>query len=174
MLYFFIGVIKMIVKSIEPVIDNNSKILILGSMPGSLSLQKQQYYAHPKNWFWQILFALFDTPFTEDYGQKLRLLIEHKVALWDTIASCEREGSLDKNIKNETPNDIMALIKDYPNIRHIICNGQKSFAVYRKYFAQKIDLPLTILPSTSPIPRKTIRGLNDLLTHWVVIKDYLE
>lgn len=161
------------VHSMEPVIEKNAKILILGSMPGSLSLQKQQYYAHPQNRFWPILFTLFGEAFTEDYKKRIALVKNNGIALWDTIASCEREGSLDKNIHNETPNDITGLIREHPSIRQIFCNGQKSFAVYHRHFSKTISVPAAALPSTSPIPRKTIRSLNDLLPHWRLILQYI-
>ncbi len=161
------------VHSMQPVIEKNAKILILGSMPGSLSLQRQQYYAHPQNRFWPIMFGLLDAPFTEDYAARIALAKSRGVALWDSIKSCEREGSLDKNIQNETPNDIAGLLRDHPDIRQIFCNGQKSFAVYRRHFGKTVSVPAMALPSTSPIPRKTIRNLQDLLPHWRVILEYL-
>lgn len=159
----------MIVHPLKPVIDENSKILILGSMPGKESIRKSEYYGHPQNRFWHILFALFDTPFYETYTEKIKLVKKNRIALWDSIQSCEREGSLDKDIKNETPNDIPALLKDYPNIKHVICNGQKSFVVFIKNFSKTVSIKPLVLPSTSPIPRKTIRNLNDLLSHWNII-----
>jgi hypoxanthine-DNA glycosylase len=159
----------MVVHPLEPVADKNSKILILGSMPGKMSLQMLQYYAHPQNRFWRVLYTLFNRDFSEDYGDRMKLVKDCRIALWDTIYSCERPGSLDKDIKNETPNDIPALLKSYPNIRHIICNGQKSYTVFNKYFSKIVGLRPLVLPSTSPVPRKTIRNLSDLLLHWEVL-----
>lgn len=164
----------MIVHPLKPVIDENSKILILGSMPGKESLRKREYYGHPQNRFWYILFALFETPFCETYSEKIKLVKKNRIALWDLIHSCERAGSLDKDIKNETPNDIAALLKEYPNIKHIVCNGQKSFAVFNKNFSKTVFIKPLALPSTSPIPRKTIRNLNDLLAHWNIILKLLD
>jgi TDG/mug DNA glycosylase family protein len=162
----------MIVQSLPPIADKHSKILILGSMAGTVSLQKQQYYGHPQNHFWRLLCTLFDAPCTQDYEERISLLKNKGIALWDSIAHCEREGSLDKNIKNETPNDIGALLREFPGIQHVFCNGQKSFTVYHRHFAH-IKIPAAVLPSTSPIPRKTIRNLNDLIAPWSVIKSYL-
>ena len=161
------------VHSLEPVIGKDTKILILGSMAGNQSLQKQQYYGHPHNYFWKIMFSLFEQPFTEDYEKRIALIKDKGIVLWDSIGSCEREGSLDKNIQNETPNDIAGLIREHPSIRHIFCNGQKSFDVYRRHFGKTVPVPAQVLPSTSPIPRKTIRNLADLLPHWRIILDYL-
>ena len=95
-------------KSFAPSIDNNSKILILGSMPGVKSLEEQHYYAHPQNRFWKVIGAVFNESklYEFDYDLKLQTLLKNNIALWDTIKSCQRYGSLDSNIQNEKPNDI--------------------------------------------------------------------
>ena len=101
-------------KSFKPSIDNNSKILILGSMPGVKSLEEQQYYAHPQNRFWKVMASICNEPRLHefDYDLKLKTLLNNNIALWDTIKSCTREGSLDSDIQNETPNDIKNLLKN--------------------------------------------------------------
>lgn len=101
-------------KSFKPSIDNNSEILILGSMPGVKSLEEQQYYAHPQNHFWKVMAHICNVPNLADcgYQTKLRILLQKKIALWDTIESCKRDGSLDSDIQNETPNDIRKLLKN--------------------------------------------------------------
>jgi len=164
----------MLFHPVGPIVDQHSKILILGSMPGKVSLEKQQYYAHPQNRFWPIMFTLFNHPFTEDYTERIRFIKEHKIALWDSIYSCEREGSLDKTIKNETPNDIPGLLQKFPDIVQIICNGQKSYSVFQKNFGKALSIGVMALPSTSPIPRKTIRNLDDLLSHWQIVLKLLD
>ena len=89
------------ISSFNPIIDEQSKILILGSVPGVKSLEQQEYYAHPQNKFWTIIFELLDEEFTLNYDLKLNILKQNKIALWDVIDSCERKGSLDSEIKNE-------------------------------------------------------------------------
>ena len=95
-------------KSFKPSIDNNSRILILGSMPGVKSLEEQQYYAHPQNRFWKVMSTICNEQQLPkfDYKTRLKILLNSNIALWDTIKSCKREGSLDSDIQNEKPNDI--------------------------------------------------------------------
>ena len=89
------------ISSFPPIINNESKILILGSIPGVKSLEMQQYYAHPQNKFWKIIFELFNEKFSTDYDERIKILEKYHVALWDVIDTCERKGSLDSEIRNE-------------------------------------------------------------------------
>lgn len=138
------------ISSFPPVIDEDSKILILGSVPGVKSLEMQQYYAHPQNKFWTIIFEIFGEEFTSDYLKRLEVLKKNKIALWDVIDSCERKGSLDSAIINEEANEIKKLLLLHPNIRAIFCNGQKSYKNLQKILGKDFDLPIIVLPSTSP------------------------
>lgn len=137
--------------SFPPIIDNDSKILILGSIPGVKSLEKQQYYAHPQNKFWKIIFELFNEEFTDNYQEKINMLKKNHIALWDVIDSCERKGSLDSEIKNEEANQIEELLESYPNIQAIFCNGGKSFKNLQKILGKNFRIPIFLLPSTSPL-----------------------
>lgn len=120
------------VQSLEPIINQNSEVLILGSMPGVESLAKQQYYANPRNHFWRILSAIFDNEDPGDYSDRISLLHENKVALWDVIHSCQRIGSLDSSITDEEPNDFQKLLESYPTIKYVIFNGGKAYEVFKK------------------------------------------
>ena len=82
------------ISSFPPIIDKESKILILGSIPGVKSLEMQQYYAHPQNKFWKIIFELFNEKFTTDYKERIEILEKHHIALWDVIDTCERKGRI--------------------------------------------------------------------------------
>lgn len=137
--------------SFPPIIDNNSKVLILGSIPGVKSLEKQQYYAHPQNKFWKIIFTLFHEEFTEDYSEKIKILKKYHIALWDVIDSCERKGSLDSEIRNEEANQIAELLEKYPNIEAIFCNGGKSYKNLKKILSKDFKIPIFLMPSTSPL-----------------------
>lgn len=137
--------------SFPPIIDKDSKIIILGSIPGVKSLEKQQYYAHPQNKFWKIIFELFNEIFTEDYAERINILKKHDIALWDVIDSCERKGSLDSEIKNEEANQIAELLEEFPNIQTIFCNGGKSFKNLQKVLGKDFKTPFYVLPSTSPL-----------------------
>lgn len=158
------------ISSFSPIIDHASKILILGSIPGVKSLEKQQYYAHPQNAFWKIIFTLFNEDFTEDYSQKLGILKKHHIALWDVIDSCERKGSLDSEIRNEEANQIAELLEEHPDIKAIFCNGGKSYKNLQKILGKNFRIPVYLLPSTSPL--HTI-SLERKLEEWKKILKYL-
>ena len=98
-----------------PSIDANCTHIILGSMPGAASLRAQQYYAYPQNRFWRLMAYLLEggEP-PQDYAARLQMLLRHHIALWDSIASCEREGSLDSAIRAAKPNDFTVLLAHYP------------------------------------------------------------
>lgn len=154
-------------KSFKPSIDNESKILILGSMPGIKSLEEQQYYAHPQNRFWKVMGNICNEPKLSelDYETKLKTLLNNNIALWDTIKSCKREGSLDSDIQNEKPNDIGKLLKTYPNIETICLNGNKSYSALKKYFPVLFEKYVCYrMPSTSPANARY--SLNILIKEW--------
>lgn len=158
------------ISSFSPIIDRDSKILILGSIPGIKSLEKQQYYGHPQNKFWKIIFELFHEEFTEDYTERIAVLEKNHVALWDVIDSCERKGSLDSEIKNEEANQIPELLEQYPNIQAIFCNGGKSYKNLQKILGKNFRIPIYLLPSTSPL--HTI-SFEKKLEDWKKILEYL-
>ncbi|MDV3426481.1 MAG: DNA-deoxyinosine glycosylase [Bacillota bacterium] len=97
------------IRSFDPIADENSKLLILGTMPGAESLRKQQYYGYDRNQFWKIMFSVFQEDFKENYDEKKKLLLENGAALWDVIKNCERENSSDSKIKRPEANDISSL-----------------------------------------------------------------
>jgi double-stranded uracil-DNA glycosylase len=143
--------------SLAAVAQEDAKCLILGSMPGRLSLEKQQYYAHPRNAFWQIMAALYGFNAQLSYPEKLTALIQHKIALWDVIQSCERLGSLDSNIKPDSviPNDLSGFFRRHRQIQQIFFNGSQAEQQYRKNIYPLLPPPLQQLaclrlPSTSP------------------------
>ncbi|MGU3376502.1 DNA-deoxyinosine glycosylase [Chryseobacterium sp. M5A1_1a] len=139
------------ISSFPPLIDDQSEILILGSIPGIKSLEKQQYYGHPQNKFWKIILELLNEEFTEDYNKRLETLKKHHIALWDVIDSCERKGSLDSEIKNEEANQIAELLDEHPNIKAVFSNGGKSYKNLQKLLGKNYRLPIFLLPSTSPL-----------------------
>ncbi|MDN3692187.1 DNA-deoxyinosine glycosylase [Chryseobacterium tructae] len=139
------------ISSFQPLIDDQSEILILGSIPGVKSLEMQEYYAHPQNKFWKIIMELLNEEFTEDYAKRIESLKKHHIALWDVIDSCERKGSLDSEIKNEKANQIEKLVEEHPNIKAIFCNGGKSYKNLQKLLGKNYRLPILLMPSTSPL-----------------------
>lgn len=137
-------------KSFESIISLEPRILILGSLPGDLSLEINQYYGHPRNRFWKMMFEIFETEFSEDYEMRNQLILQNKFALWDVAYSADRKGSMDVDLKNVSPNQIDELLNEHPTIKKIIFNGKKAEQLFWKYFDKKLSVEYISLPSTSP------------------------
>lgn len=141
-------------KSFLPQINNNSKILILGSMPGIKSLEMQEYYAHPKNRFWKLMEIICNQKDLSNlnYKNKIEIILNNNFALFDVIKTCDRKGSLDTNIKKEIPNNIPELLNKYKNIKTICLNGNKAYCTFKKYFPELLQqYKCYKMPSTSPL-----------------------
>ena len=145
------------VYSFPPIADAQTRVLILGSMPGTRSLQMQQYYAHPQNAFWKIMDALVGAGRHLDYPARLDRLREHGIGLWESLHSCQREGSLDSAIvpASMEPNDFNAFYAGHPHITHVFFNGGTSATVYRRHVLPQLSADYARirherLPSTSP------------------------
>lgn len=136
-------------KAFPPIADENSRILILGTMPGEKSLELQQYYGNRGNQFWKILFEIFEEEFSLNYDTRISLLKQNGIALWDVLQHCEREGSLDSNIKNEAANDFEFFYNTHPQIRHIFFSSKNAAAYYDKYVGRREDMVYDVLPSPS-------------------------
>lgn len=132
-----------------PVCDGNSRILILGSFPSAASRRAGFYYGHPRNRFWRVLEAVTGETVPEDTEGRREFLLAHGIALWDSIGSCEIEGSSDASIKNAAPNPIAELIAE-TRIERVFCNGKASHACYEKYVYPLTGVHAAFLPSTSP------------------------
>lgn len=111
----------------------DARFLILGSLPGEESLARSEYYAHKRNRFWRIMSVLCGEDMPESYAAKVDMLQRHGIALWDVLHAAEREGSMDANIRNDEPNDILALLQLHPGIRTIGLNGRKAETQFLKY-----------------------------------------
>jgi hypoxanthine-DNA glycosylase len=136
---------------LAPVFDAQARLLVLGSFPGAASLQAAQYYAHPRNAFWPVMAALLAEPAlaAQPYAERLASLRRHRVALWDAVAACQREGSLDTAITDAEPSDLGELIARLPGLKAIGCNG--ALAHRQTLLALgDVGLPVLRLPSTSP------------------------
>ena len=149
---------------------------MLGTLPGEESLRRGQYYAHPRNLFWPIFFALFGgpapaVPATQDYADKLRLVLSRRVALWDVCECGERHASADATIRRESPNAIDELIASHPGIRGIAFNGSGARRLYHRHFAPRPELVYLALPSTSPAYASL--GYADKLARWSALRDVL-
>jgi double-stranded uracil-DNA glycosylase len=142
-----------LVYSFPPVVSHKSKVLILGSMPGEVSLKAHQYYAHPRNAFWRIMGELFGAGLSLPYQERLAVLDDAGIALWDSLRACTRPGSLDASIRDEEANDFATLFASFPKITHVFFNGAKSEAAFRRHALPALVGPkhtFVRLPSTSP------------------------
>ncbi|TGD59375.1 DNA-deoxyinosine glycosylase [Flavobacterium humi] len=150
--------------SFPPIADAYSTVLILGTMPGIQSIRLNEYYGHPRNHFWKLVSSVFEEPFPADYDQKKAMLLRNRLALWDTLQACEREGSLDSAIVKEVPNDLASFLDNHPGIESLFFNGQKAAAFYKKYIGLTEKYTFVTLPSTSPA--NAGMTFENKLEHW--------
>ena len=144
-----------LIRCFSPVAAADARVLILGSMPGKASLHADQYYAHPRNAFWRIMGDLLGAGPDLLYPERLEKLTKAGIALWDVIAACERESSLDADIVGTTvlPNDFSAFFAVHRSIDRIFFNGAAAEASFRRLVLPGLVGPerqLVRLPSTSP------------------------
>lgn len=154
--------------NIDPVWDEKSEILILGSFPSVKSREAAFYYAHPQNRFWRVLAAVYGVPVPNGTDEKREFLLTRHLALWDVIASCDIDGSADSSLRNVRVNDILPLITG-SHIRRVFVNGATAGRLYRRYLLPQTGMPAVVLPSTSPAnasfsPEKLCRAWAALLT----------
>ncbi len=143
------------VASFAPVAAPDARVLVLGSMPGTRSLTAREYYAHRHNAFWPIMAELLGFSAEADYAVRTHALCASRVALWDVLKTCYREGSMDADIRDAVPNDFESFLEAHPAIDAVFFNGAKAEQVWRKRVAPHLPgrlLPRrqTRLPSTSP------------------------
>jgi len=133
-------------------VPTKAEVLILGSFPSIKSFEDNFYYAHPQNQFWKLLAAVYEEDTPKSIEEKSDFLTKHKIALWDMVKSCERENSLDSNLKNIQVNDIEGFLKKHPTIKKVCFTGKTSQKLYDKYFSH-LNIPTHYLPSPSPAYR---------------------
>lgn len=134
---------------LAPVLDADVRIVVLGSFPGAVSLDAGQYYAHPRNQFWRLMAAVTNEPLAEmDYDERLARLLAHQIGLWDTIAACERKGSLDAAIRQAQANELSILLEHSPRLFRVCFNGKTSGKSERRFSMAGYDT--LVLPSSSP------------------------
>jgi len=143
------------VHSFAPIENHAATVLILGSVPGKVSLEKGEYYAHRQNHFWKIMRELLEFPPELLYQERLEMLQSSGIALWDVLQTCVREGSLDTRIEasSEVPNDFNTFFSQHPRITHVFFNGAKAEQCFHKHVRPALkpnELQYQRLPSTSP------------------------
>ena len=156
---------------LDPIVDEKSHILILGTLPGEKSLQSQKYYANPWNHFWSIISRIYREPIGLRYGEKCSFLKTKRIAIWDVLKSAERVGSSDSKIKSEVPNDFESLFQNYTQIKAIGFNGTKAEKLFRKHvelmpYLEEAGVKMECLPSTSPTPGKYVKSLEEKMQVW--------
>ena len=143
----------LVLRGLPPIARADARVLILGSMPGAASLQAGQYYAHGQNRFWRYMDALVGAGTSLPYPQRVQRLCDARIAVWDVIATCRREGSLDSAIRDEAANDFDRFLRLHPDIATVLFNGakaQSSFNRQARPVPMRAGLNLLRLPSTSP------------------------
>lgn len=133
----------------DPVFDEHSEILILGTFPSVKSREQNFYYGHPQNRFWKVLAKLTGEELPETVEEKKAMLLKHHIAVWDVVQSCDIIGSSDSSIRNVAPADLSRILNVSP-IRKIYANGDKAYRLYQKYCRKEIGKEISKLPSTSP------------------------
>lgn len=155
-----------IIHEIEPVFDENSEILILGSFPSIKSREEGFFYGNNKNRFWKVLAIVLCESEPRSIDEKKALLFRNKIAVYDVIKECEIEGSSDSKIKNEVPSDLERII-ERSRIKKIFLNGKKATELFEKNF--DIKIPYYTLPSTSPA--NAAYSLEKLIENWSIIAE---
>ena len=156
-----------IVHPIQPLFDEKSKTLILGSFPSVKSREYQFFYGHPQNRFWKLLAKLYDEEAPQSVEQKKSLILNNKLALWDVIHSCTIIGSSDSSIKDVVPNDL-SIILDNSQVDRIFANGMLAYKLYTKYIFPVTGIKAVALPSTSPA--NAAYSIDRLAEYWEKIK----
>ena len=160
-----------------PIADERATVLILGTMPGEESLKKKEYYGNPRNTFWKIMARLFEFKHTATYEERTRILKKNKIALWDVIQACERQGSLDSAIIDSSvaENNFVSFYNSHLNIKHVFFNGARAEKEYRKRVLPRLsseakEIECSRLPSTSPAMARL--SFDEKLLEWSNIKKH--
>ena len=153
---------------IDPVFDENSSVLILGSFPSVKSREAGFFYGHPQNRFWKVTAAVMGEEVPVTIPEKREFLLRNRIALWDVIGKCSICGSSDTSIRDAEPNDLGRILKA-SGLRRIFVNGKTAEKVYRKYTEKATGIEAVCLPSTSPA--NAAWDLDRLIEAWSVIKE---
>jgi len=154
-----------------PILDEKSRALILGTLPGDESLRQQRYYSNPSNQFWTLLSGVFGVSPGLSYAQRLEFLAHHGVALWDVLQSAERAGSSDSAIAEARPNDFSELFATFPALRRVGFNGTRAESLWRTHVRAQTHVPhgslVTVtLPSSSGTPGRNVLSYDEKLVRW--------
>ena len=157
----------MIQHPFPPLFGPDSDTLILGSFPSVKSREAMFFYGHPQNRFWRVLGTLYGESVPQTVNEKKALILSHRLALWDSIASCEITGSSDASIRSAVPTDLSTILAN-SNVTRIFCNGAQSYKIYCKYQLPRTGIEAVKLPSTSPA--NAACSLDRLIEAWRIIR----
>lgn len=149
-----------VIHPLNPIYDNNSKVLILGTMPSVKSREESFYYANPKNRFWSTLSKVYNEEIGDSKEDKINFLLKHNIALFDVLKSCDISSSSDSSIKNPIPNDLSEILNN-SNIKVIFTTGKKTYTLYMKLIYPLTNIEAICLPS--PSPANCPRGIEEKL-----------
>jgi len=163
-------------RSFAPVVNEHTRVLVLGSLPGEASLAQSRYYAHPQNRFWHLIGDVIGEPLPGMvYEARLQALLDHHVGLWDVIAKARREGSLDSRIRDHATNDLAALVAALPDLAAVAFNGGTAAKIGVQLLAEsRASLDFVKLPSSSPayasIPYAEKLSAWEALRKWLAVR----
>jgi TDG/mug DNA glycosylase family protein len=161
-------------QALPPVVDAGTRLLILGSLPSALSLAAREYYGNPRNHFWALIGSVIDVPefAALPYAERLGILRERGIGLWDAIAEAEREGSADATLRHVVPADLTGLAKGLPQLRVIAFNGERSERLAMRHHPGLAErYTLLRLPQSSPA-RAMPPG--EKMSAWAVLRAHLQ
>jgi len=157
---------------LRPKVNTDAKILILGSFPGEDSLKAGEYYANNRNIFWKIIFKILDKKDPNNYEDRIRILQQCGIGLWDVVCACYREGSADSDIVKPKLNEIPEMLKNIASLKAIFINGGKAAKLFnRKFLKDNLNVYIEVLPSTSPANARQTYEYK--YSKWIVIKKFL-
>jgi hypoxanthine-DNA glycosylase len=167
---------------LEKIISSDSTVLILGTFPGQESLRLRMYYANPRNQFWRIMGCLFDFNPNIEYSQRVNILNDQGIALWDVLRGCTRDGSLDASIDENTieTNDFQSLFDKYSNIRAVFFNGKSkrksSYSLFKRYVMPHLSPETVKRLSFVPLPSSSSANTQKIerkIEKWSIIQNYI-
>jgi len=163
---------KLVNHTIEPLFNENSRVLILGTIPSPKSREAMFYYSHPQNKFWRVMAAILEDDVPTDNQEKSTLMLKNNIALWDVLSSCRIKGASDESIEDPVVNDINYILNK-ADIKAVFTTGTKAYALYKKYCLKDTGVEAVKLPSTSPANCR-FYNLEKLIEEYKIILKYIK
>ncbi|MDP9128179.1 MAG: DNA-deoxyinosine glycosylase [Pseudomonadota bacterium] len=158
-----------VITAFPPIVAPEPHTLILGTMPGAKSLEANQYYAHPQNQFWKFMGHIYGAHQALPYEQRLTILMQQGLAVWDVLQACVRPGSMDANIENEVVNDFAAFYRAYPTITLVVFDSLTAERLYKKSVLPGLRNSLRYARVPSPSPAHARLSYDAKLAIWTAV-----